>query len=403
MYKVLLTIICFISIPLSCQTENNSVHNLCTTTINIKNSEVIEVESNFQLNEPVKDSLLFVVNNDIFDIMINGKTDYNYVIDSSSGEKKINLDIAKYDVKNIKFTYKILLENLMHKTSSGILLMDKEFVPQIYDDKRIHYFDYNIIPQNIYPYKYYITNSNITDRFLTDRIIIILSNSKYSKFSKNNISVFSTQVAEDKINSIVNESKKIRDIYNNYLQINKLKDINILINDYYNYSFYSRDNFISLQNIPYLKGNVYLLSHEIAHSWFNNAEIYNYSSDAFINESLAEYMSYIYYRTVYGEALFQKLIEKKKKESNEVTYSLMDVSKNMEGEIREKILYTKGAVICYEIEKKIGRNNFKHLLQMVIKNRISSISGFEEMLRKNYSESAESLFKNLKNSKSFSL
>lgn len=403
MYKVLLTIICFISIPLSCQTENTYTHNQCTTTINVVNNEVIEVESDFQLNEPIKNNLFFVVDNDIYDIKINGKTDYNYTIDTLSDEKKINFDITKYNLKDLKFTYKIPIEHLEHKTSSGLLLMDKEFVPQIYDDKDVHYFTYKIIPKNISPYKYYITNNNITDKTLTDRIILILSDNKYAKFSENNISVFSTQIPDDKIHFIVTETEKIRDIYNNYLQVNKLKDINILINDYYNYSFYSRDNFISLQNIPYVKGNMYLLSHEIAHSWFNNAEIYNYNSDAFINESLAEYMSYIYYRTIYGEDLFGKLIEKKKKESNEIAYSLMDVSKNMDGDIREKILYTKGALICYEIEKKLGRNNFKNLLQMVIKNKISSISGFEEALKKNYGENVESLFKNLKISKSFSL
>lgn len=403
MYKVLLTIICFISIPLSCQTENTYTHNQCTTTINVVNNEVIEVESDFQLNEPIKNNLFFVVDNDIYDIKINGKTDYNYTTDTLSDEKKINFDITKYNLKDLKFTYKIPIKHLEHKTSSGLLLMDKEFVPQIYDDKDVHYFTYKIILKNISPYKYYITNYNITDKTLTDRIILILSDNKYAKFSENNISVFSTQIPDDKIHFIVTETEKIRDIYNNYLQVNKLKDINILINDYYNYSFYSRDNFISLQNIPYVKGNMYLLSHEIAHSWFNNAEIYNYNSDAFINESLAEYMSYIYYRTIYGEDLFGKLIEKKKKESNEIAYSLMDVSKNMDGDIREKILYTKGALICYEIEKKLGRNNFKNLLQMVIKNKISSISGFEEALKKNYGENVESLFKNLKNSKSFSL
>jgi len=379
------------------------MHNLCTTIINIKNNDVIEVESDFQLNEPIKNNLFFVVDNDIYDIKINGKTDYKYTADTLSDEKRISFDIKKYDVKNIKFTYKISLKHLEHKTSSGLLLMDKELVPQIYDDKDVHYFSYKIIIQDISPYKYFITNSSITDKNLTDRIILILSNNKYTKFNKNNISVFSTQIPDDKINFIVSETEKIRNIYNNYLQINKLKDINILINDYYNYSFYSRDNFISFQNIPYMKGNIYLLSHEIAHSWFNNAEIYNYNSDAFINESLAEYMSYIYYRTVYGEDLFGKLIKEKKKESNEISYSLMDVSKSMDGEIREKILYTKGALICYEIEKKIGRNNFKNLLQMIIKNKISSLSEFEEVLGENYGEDAESLFKKLKNSKSFSL
>lgn len=403
MYKVLLIIIFLINLPLSCQTEKTYMHNQCTTTINIKNNDVIEIESDFQINEPIKNNLFFVVDNDIYDIEINGKTDYNYKIDTISDEKKISFEIANYDLKNLKFTYKIALKDLEHKTSSGLLLMDKEFVPQIYDDKDVHYFSYKIIPKNISPYKFYVTNNSITDKTLTDRIILILSDNKYTKFSENNISVYSTKISNDKINSIVNETKKIRDVYNNYLQINKIKEINILINDYYNYSFYSRDNFISLQNIPYVRGNMYLLSHEIAHTWFNNAEIYNYNSDAFINESLAEYMSYIYYRTIYGEDLFGKLIEKKKKESNEILYSLMDVSKKMDGEVREKILYTKGAIICYEIEKKIGKSNFKNLLQMVIKNKISSISGFEEVLRKNYGENVESLFKFLKNSKSFTL
>lgn len=112
-------------------------------------------------------------------------------------------------------------------------------------------------------------------------------------------------------------------------------------------------------------------------------------------------MSYIYYRTIYGEDAFKNLIEKKKKESNEIAYSLMDVSKSMDGNIREKILYTKGAIICYEVEKKIGKNNFRNLLQTIIKNKISSISKLEEILHQNYGKDTVLLFKNLKNSKSF--
>lgn len=187
------------------------------------------------------------------------------------------------------------------------------------------------------------------------------------------------------------------------MKINELKNINILLNNYYDYSFYSRDNFISLQNIPYSKGITYLLSHEIAHNWFNNARIFNYSSDAFLNESLAEYMSYLYYRHIYGDELFKELIARKINESNKVYYSLSDVSRDMDGITREKILYTRGALICYKIESQIGEKRFKNLLQIVIKNKTSSILEFEEILKREFGEDVECLFKKLINNKQISL
>ena len=123
MYKVLLTIICFISIPLSCQTENTYMHNLCTTTINVVNNEVIEVESDFQLNEPIKNNLFFVVDNDIYDIKINGKTDYNYTINTLSDEKKINFDITK----NISFVFCVFyFRSSLHDLSKAFDLRSSE-------------------------------------------------------------------------------------------------------------------------------------------------------------------------------------------------------------------------------------------------------------------------------------
>lgn len=403
MDKVCLSFICFLSLLISCHKEESLAYNEYTTSINIKDNQIIEFESIFKFNKPVKNIVYFLVDEKMFDLKINGKSDFQYTIDSKTNEIKIKLESTKYNLKKLHFTYKIALDQLEHKSPSGLLLMDKELVPQLFNEKQIQYFSYQINFKNISPYKFFFTNKSITDNKLTDRPLAILSNDEFSKYIVNNVSIFHTKASQDKLTFIADETQKIRKIYNYYLQIEPKEEIKILLNDYYNYSFYSRDDFISLQNISYEKGIMYLLSHEIAHSWFSTAEIYNYSSDAFMNESFAEYMTYIYYRTLYGESQFKELVQRKKKEANNTGYSLVQVNRNMDGDILEKILYTKGALICYELERKIGRNNFKHLLQLTIKNQTSTLEEFEELLGGQYGEEVKNLFQDLKNRKSFSM
>lgn len=218
MQKLFLIIIClvYVSIPFSCQTPSTPKDNLCTIAIDIKNNETIEVESHFEFNKPIKKTLSFVIDKNIYDIRINNTADYHYTMDTLSDVKKINFTFLSDHVKNIKFTYKIPLKSIHYKDTSGLLLMNKSLVPQINDDTHIHFFSYEIIPKNITPYKYYITNHDITDKNLTDRIILILSNNKYSKLSKNHINVFSTEVTDDKINFIIKETEKIKNSRNNY-------------------------------------------------------------------------------------------------------------------------------------------------------------------------------------------
>ena len=119
MDKIYLFFICLTSLSISCDKERSPTYNECTTTINIKNNQIIEFETVFKFNKPIKNTLYFVVDKKMSDLKINGKSDFQYMVDSATKEKKIKLESSKYNHKKLNLHIKSHLISLNIRLHQG--------------------------------------------------------------------------------------------------------------------------------------------------------------------------------------------------------------------------------------------------------------------------------------------
>ncbi len=133
------------------------------------------------------------------------------------------------------------------------------------------------------------------------------------------------------------------------------------------------------------------LAHEIAHQWWYKAPATNWED--WLNESFAEYSALALIREIFGVEIFSKRLEKKKSEIID-TSPIWEFDRNNDP-AAFKILYSKGPLLLFKLEDRIGREEFQRLCSMVFSGNIKITSDFLDLLETSEGEQTRMWFEEL--------
>jgi hypothetical protein len=110
------------------------------------------------------------------------------------------------------------------------------------------------------------------------------------------------------------------------------------------------------------------LAHEMAHLWWTGAPAETWED--WLNEGFAEYTALMVIRDRLGEAAFQKAIADLEKEVQGAP-PVWGISRS--DNRAYTVLYEKGALILYRLEKQIGKEAFARYLKALAQGKVSSV------------------------------
>ncbi len=112
--------------------------------------------------------------------------------------------------------------------------------------------------------------------------------------------------------------------------------------------------------------------HETAHLWWHKANSETY--DNWLNESFAEYTAALALKSVFGEEAFEKEVKYWRSKADNYG-AVVDFQPT-----QTMVLYTKGALILYELHQKLGDNRFYEFLSLMQNKGITTIDDCLEMV-----------------------
>ena len=199
------------------------------------------------------------------------------------------------------------------------------------------------------------------------------------------------------MDTIYNYVQKATSYYHNsFAKNNPISDFSFAIIPFINTVSFQRDGFTTyryfrqgdrfINGIPRTLGTPY---HEICHLWWSNASSSTY--DNWLNESFAEYFSYMAIRDLHGIKEYEKLVERSKRYGED--YGPVIEFKNGQ----TSVLYTKGAYIVYELHQKLGESDFIEFSQKLIDRKIATVDSCLDLIKNEYSsEISEWLYQRLR-------
>ncbi len=145
---------------------------------------------------------------------------------------------------------------------------------------------------------------------------------------------------------------------------------------YIDQSIFSRESTMLLE---------YIIAHETAHQWWYGLVGNDQVNEPWIDEALTEYSTMLYYREKYGEDTMMDMLKIM------VIDDYVRARNGMEGE-EERIakgvdefrdsreysgmVYSKGAMMFYELEREVGREDFQTILQYYLReHQFSNVTG----------------------------
>lgn len=120
--------------------------------------------------------------------------------------------------------------------------------------------------------------------------------------------------------------------------------------------------------------------HELAHLWWFKADPASWQD--WLNESFAEYSALLLLRTSYGNKAFEKRIADKQAIMAGTPPVWGFNRAEADHRVIEKVLYNKGPVLLYELEKEIGYEPFLALCRAMIVNDIKTTSALLMLIEK---------------------
>lgn len=135
-------------------------------------------------------------------------------------------------------------------------------------------------------------------------------------------------------------------------------------------SSYARTGFIALNHgaepDPGLFG---LIAHEAAHLWWTDAAN-PMSHHNFLNESFAEYESWLALREAYGDDVFQDRLQEARKRAQKAP-SFNEWTPRLDGALS----YNKGPVLLHQLHQRIGDADFQSFVQALQRDDVGTLDG----------------------------
>jgi len=141
-------------------------------------------------------------------------------------------------------------------------------------------------------------------------------------------------------------------------------------------SSYARTGLIALSHgIDPDTSLVGLIAHEAAHLWWTDAKN-PMSRHNFLNESFAEYVSWLALREAYGEAVLQARIASARTKAKKAP-SFDDWTPRLDGVLS----YEKGPVLLHQLHTRVGDATFRAFLQRLQRNEVGTLDGMVATLK----------------------
>ncbi|WP_116106072.1 hypothetical protein [Lewinella sp. IMCC34191] len=132
----------------------------------------------------------------------------------------------------------------------------------------------------------------------------------------------------------------------------------------------------------------YAFAHEMAHFWWNFGAGDNAGPNGFLNESFAQYSSYLFYREVHGESAFRELIEGVREQLHWAGLIITGEERYASPGSATQMLYGVGPVILYDLHRQLGDADFLAFLSAVLQRRPETLPEFADWLKTTYAGDA---------------
>lgn len=138
---------------------------------------------------------------------------------------------------------------------------------------------------------------------------------------------------------------------------------------------YSRKNYVSLKTDKFGFNLKKGIAHEIAHFWWNKADVTTWED--WLNEAFSEYSMLLYIKEIQGQSIFNAYVD---------AYTVnASISCPLWGIDRARpeaytALYEKGALILFEVHNRLGDKVFIPFLKKVLTNDIKTTKDFLQLV-----------------------
>lgn len=122
------------------------------------------------------------------------------------------------------------------------------------------------------------------------------------------------------------------------------------------------------------RGTFMLLAHEAAHLWWTDAED-TQSRHNFLNESFAEYASFLAAREVYGEEVFRELLRGVREEAED-----LPAVRDWSARVNHPLMYRKGPWLLHRLHERIGEEAFLRFVRALQRESTGTLEGMIEVL-----------------------
>lgn len=136
------------------------------------------------------------------------------------------------------------------------------------------------------------------------------------------------------------------------------------------------------------EANQRYFAYELGHLWLHKAKTSTWED--WLNESFAEYSALMVIRELFGNDAFEQRLEKKRMNSRE-SGAIFGFDRN-DAKTATPLLYDKGSLLLFELEQKIGKQEFILLTKNIFENQTSTTAQLLKEIKNTLGEKVSKWF-----------